>query len=94
MRRVILEVYRGSLCRNVQYNPFTEFVTDMVGERDLYRKQGKELLQTLSKKMNNWVYPSNNRRDVYDKIIRVAENWFKKSKTIWMKNGGLSRMVF
>ena len=42
---VILEVFEGFFCHNLEYNPYTEFVTDMFGKRDLFKSQGKELLQ-------------------------------------------------
>ena len=37
-------------CYKMQYNPYIDFVNDMVAKRDLYNKQGKDLLQTLFKK--------------------------------------------
>ena len=37
----------------MQYNPYTEFVNDMVAKRDRYKKHGKGLLQTLSKKITD-----------------------------------------
>ena len=42
-RAVILEVFEGVFCHNMQYNPYTEFVNDIVGKRDLYKEQGKDL---------------------------------------------------
>ena len=46
----------------------------MVAKRDLYKKQGIELLQTLSKKTNNSVYGGNIKRDVNDQLECVTEN--------------------
>ena len=45
---VILEVYEGFFCYNLEYNPYTEFVTDMFQKRDLFKSQGKDLLQNLA----------------------------------------------
>ena len=47
---VILEVYEGFFCHNLEFNPYTEFVTDMFEKRDLFKSQGKDLLQNLVKK--------------------------------------------
>ena len=45
---VILEVFEGFFCHNLEYNPYTEFVTDMFEKRDLFKSQGKDLLQNLA----------------------------------------------
>ena len=47
---VILEVYEGFFCHNLNFNPYTEFVTDMFNKRDYFKSQGKDLLQNLAKK--------------------------------------------
>ena len=47
---VILEVFEGFFCHNLEFNPYTEFVSDMFEKRDLFKSQGKELLQNLVKK--------------------------------------------
>ena len=49
----ILEVYEGFFCHNLEFNPYTEFVTDMFQKRDMFKSQGKYLLQNLAKK--NWI---------------------------------------
>ena len=46
---VILEVFEGLFCHNLKYNPYTEFVTDMFQKRDLFKSQGKDLLQHPAK---------------------------------------------
>ena len=48
---VILDVYEGIFCHNLEYNPYTEFVTDMFIKRDFFISQGKDLLQNLAKKI-------------------------------------------
>ena len=47
---VILEIYEGFFCHNLNFNPYTEFVTDMFEKRDLFKSKGKHLLQNLAKK--------------------------------------------
>ena len=47
---VVLEIYERFFCHNLEYNPYTEFVTDMFKKRDLFKSQGKDLLQNLVKK--------------------------------------------
>ena len=47
---VILEVYEGFFCHNLEYNTYTEFVTNMFEKRDKLKSQGKDLLQNLAKK--------------------------------------------
>ena len=47
---IILEVYEGFFCHNLEYNPYTEFVTDMFKKRDMAKSQGKDVLQDLAKK--------------------------------------------
>ena len=47
---VILEIYEGFFCHNLNFNPYTEFVTDMFEKRDLFKSQEKDLLQNLAKK--------------------------------------------
>ena len=38
---VILEIYEGFFCHNLEYNPFTEFVTDMFEKRDFLNQKEK-----------------------------------------------------
>ena len=45
---VILEIYEGFFCHNLNFIPYTEFVTDMFEKRDLFKSQGKDLLQNLA----------------------------------------------
>ena len=45
----ILEIYEGFFRHNLNFNPYTEFVTDMFQKRDMFQSQGKELLQNLAK---------------------------------------------
>ena len=52
----IWEIYEGFLCHILQYVSYTESLNEMVAERDRHKKQGKDLLQTMAKKIANSVY--------------------------------------
>ena len=75
----ILEVYEGFFCHNLEYNPYTEFVTDMFQKRDMFKSQGKELLQNLAKKIGLSVYGGNIRKDINEEYKCVTENWMKEN---------------
>ena len=38
----ILEVFAGLFCRNLEYNPYTEVVTDMF-KKEIYSKHNEEI---------------------------------------------------
>ena len=42
---VVLKIFEGFFCHNLEFNPYTEFVTDMFEKRDYFKSQGKDLLQ-------------------------------------------------
>ena len=92
---VILEVYEGFFCRNLEYNPYTEFVTDMFEKRDLIESQGKDLLQNLAKKIGLSVYGGNIRKDINEEYKCVTENWIRENfddrvkEWFPLKNGNL-----
>ena len=72
---VILEIYEGFFCHNLNFNPYTEFVTDMFEKRDLFKSQGKELLQNLAKKIGSSGYRGNIRKDIneeYKCVLRIG----------------------
>ena len=76
---VILEVYEGFFCHNLEYNPYTEFVTDMFQKRDMFKSQGKDLLQNLAKKIGLSVYGGNIRKDINEEYKCVNENWMREN---------------
>ena len=39
---VLLEVFEGFFCHNLEYKPYKEFVTDMFEKRVLFKSQGKD----------------------------------------------------
>ena len=94
-RGVILQVYEGFFCHNLEYNPYTEFVTDMFEKRDIFKSQGKELLQNLAKKIGLSVYGGNIRKDINEEYKCVTENWMKENfddrvkEWFPLKNGNL-----
>ena len=92
---VILEVFEGFFCHNLEYNPYTEFVTDMFQKRDLFKSQGKDLLQNLAKKIGLSVYGGNIRKDINEEYKCVTENWMRENfddrvkEWFPLKNGNL-----
>ena len=76
---VILEVFEGSFCHNLNFNPYTEFVTDMIERRDLFKSQGKNLLQNLAKKIGLSVYGGNIRKDIDEENKCVTEKWMREN---------------
>ena len=76
---VILEVIEGFFCHSLEYNTYTEFVTDMFGKRDLFKSQGKDLLQNLAKKIGLLVYGGNIRKDINEEHKCLNENWVREN---------------
>ena len=48
---IILEVFEGYFCHNLEYNPYTEFVTDWFEKRHFFKSQGKDFFPKLVKKI-------------------------------------------
>ena len=61
---VILEVFEGFLCHNLEYKRYTEFVANMFEKRDSFKSQEKDLLQNLGKKIGLSVYGGSIRKDI------------------------------
>ena len=61
----------------MQFIPYSDFVNDMVGKRDLYEKGGEDVIQTLSEKTHKPVYGQNTKEDVNDQLKYVTENWMR-----------------
>ena len=76
---IILEVFEGFFCHNLEYNTYTEFVTDMFEKRDLFKSQGKDLLQNLAKKIGLSVYGGNIRKDINEQYKCVTEKWMREN---------------
>ena len=76
---VILDIYEGFFCHNLEFNPYTEFVTDMFQKRDMFKSQGKDLLQNLAKKIGLSVYGGNIRKDINEEYKCVTENWMREN---------------
>ena len=76
---VILEVFEGFFCHNLEFNPYTDFVTDMFQKRDMFKSQGKDLLQNLAKKIGLSVYGGNIRKDINEEYKCVTENWMREN---------------
>ena len=76
---VILKIFEWFFSHNLEYNPYTEFVTDMFEERDLFKSQGKDLLQNLAKKIGILVYGGNFRKDTNEEYKCVTEAWMRET---------------
>ena len=67
----------------------------MFEKRDLFKTQGKELLQNLAKKIGLSVYGGNIRKDINEEYKCVTENWMKEKfddrdkEWFLLKNGNL-----
>ena len=72
---VILEVYEGFFCHNLICNPYTEFFTDLFEKRDLFKSQGKDLLQNLAKK------------SAYQSMVVILEKILMKNTNVLLKIG-------
>ena len=92
---IILEIYEGCFCHNLEFNPYTEFVTDMFEKKDLFKSQGKDLLQNLVRKIGLSVYGGNIRKDINEECKCVTENWMRENfddrvkEWFPLKNGNL-----
>ena len=91
----ILEIYEGFFCQNLEYNPYTEFGSDMFEKGDLFKALGKALLQNLSKKIGLSVYVGIIRKDINEQYKCVTENWMRENfddrvkEWFPLKNGNL-----
>ena len=67
----------------------------MFEKRDLYKSQGKDLLQNLTKKIGLSVYGGNIRKDINEEYKCVTENWMRENfddrvkEWFPLKNGNL-----
>ena len=76
---VIFEVCEGFFCHNPEYNPYTEFVTDMFEKRDSFELQGKDILQNVAKQVRLSLYGGNIRRDINEEHKCVTETWMREN---------------
>ena len=92
---IILEVIDRFFCNNLEYKPHTEFTNEMFEKRDLFKAQGTDLLQNLSKKIGLSIYAGNIRKNINEEYIFVTETWMKENfddrvKELFpLKNGNL-----
>ena len=90
----ILEVLEGFFCHYLEWNPYTEFFTIMFEKRDLFKSQGKYLIQHLAKKVGLSVYGGNIRNDINEEHKCVTEKGMReKISMIELKNGFLWKTV-
>ena len=74
-----MEVFDGFFCHNLEYNPHPEFANEMFQKRDLFKSQGKDLLQNLAKKIGLSVYGGNFRKDMNEEYKCVTETWMREN---------------
>ena len=82
MRWFFSEVFGGFFCHNLEYkeyNPYTDFVTKMFEKRDLFKSQGKYLLQKLAKRIGLSVYGDNFRKDISEVNKCVTKTWMREN---------------
>ena len=90
-----LKVSEGFFCDNLDYNPYTEFVSDMFEEKILFKAQGRNLLQNQAKKIESSVYGGNIRKDINEECKCVTETWMRENLDdrikVWfpLRNGNL-----
>ena len=93
---IILEVFEGFSCHNLEFNPYTKFVTDMFEKKDLFKSQGKHLLQNIAKKIGLSVYGGNIRKDTNERYKCGTETWMRENfddrvkERFPLKNGNLN----
>ena len=82
---IILQKFEGFFCHNIEYNPYTEIVTDMFEKRDLFKSKGEDLLQNLAKKIGLSIYDGTIRKDINEESKCVTENWMRENFHDWIK---------
>ena len=75
----ILEVFEGFFSHKLEYEPHTEFVTDMFQKRDSFKSHGKDSLQNLAKKIGLKVYGGNSRKNTIKECKTVTETRMKEN---------------
>ena len=79
VKGVISELFEGCFCLSLEYNPYTEFFTDMFERRELFKSQEKDLLQNLFNNIGLSVYSGNFRKDINGEYKCVTENWMREN---------------
>ena len=76
---IVLEVFEGFFCHNLEYNNYTEFATDMFEKRDFFKSQVKNSLQILAKKIGLSVFSGKIRKNINEEYKSVTENWMREN---------------
>ena len=74
-----MEVFERFLCHILEYDPYTEFVTDMFDRGALFESQGKVLLQNLAKKIRLSVCGGDIRKNINEKYNCLTETWMREN---------------
>ena len=83
---VISEFIEGFVCDNLDFNPFTEYVHDLIEKRNEYKKRGKNILQLMCKDTVNGGYGSCIRQDITENYKCVTEHWMNTEYDYRVKN--------
>ena len=83
---VVLKFYEGFICDNLEFNPFFNFIIDMTAKRNYYKKEGKNILQSMCKAISLGSYGSCIRRDINENFKCVTENWMNAEFDDRVKN--------
>ena len=92
---IILEVFEGFLCYNLEHRTYTEFVTDMFETRDLFKSQRKDSLQNQAQKIGLSVYGGIIKKYINEEDKSVREAWMRENfndmvkEWFRLKNGDL-----
>ena len=90
-----MKILEGFICVILEKNPCERFIIDMTAKRNEFKKQGKTILQTLTKKCSNSPYGCCIRKDIEKCYKCVTQNWMKNehddSVVEWfpLKNGNI-----
>ena len=72
-----VKILDGFICINLEFNPFGRNLTDMKAKRKEFKKQGKALLQTLTKKRSILLYVGCYKEGYEECYKCVTQNWMK-----------------
>ena len=70
-----MEVFEGFFCHNLEYSPYAEFVTNVFEKSDIFKSQGKDLLQKLVKKIGLSIYVGKIRKNINEEkkaLLRIG----------------------
>ena len=88
-----LEVFQGFFCHNIEYNPYTDFTTDNLKKRDLFKARARDLPQDLAEMIGLPVYCGNFRNKKTKNINALLRLGWERILLIASKIGFLWKTV-